>query len=209
MAPLYTTDAGADGYINQGLTLLVEAYPWLVSEAEYQGALALGGYVHNVPNLRKAEEVWVDDGEDAFPLHHRTQRVIEKWYGTPLAVADQGIPADWADLVAGSHPTLETTTGQDLLLMPPADTAYTLHVRGLFRPAALVNNTDSNRVTVNYPDALIHAAWACYLRAQGNLEGFAAEWALIQSVEMREASRDHFETKAEEWADSDGLLEIL
>jgi len=150
-SPDYAIDAGADNFINDALRELCRRHPFLCSQGSWTGTLAIGAYQLSPTNLRLAERVNLRTATVILvDLAKTTKQVLENEYLVPLSTVTQGTPARWCDVDGSPSGKCDT-----VIVIPPTDAQYTTTVEGLYYVDDLVQNTDTNRLTLVHSDILI------------------------------------------------------
>jgi len=176
------SDNGADYYINAAQKWLDEMFEYRKSEAWLFKALSAGDSLVTFNAARFLERVVLADTTSGrAELTRKTFRELRSLYSNvPLSSIDQGTPAYWAPATIGLAPEQYdqdadslTAAGivdidflaygnhyptQGLIVMPPADAAYTLEVLGKWYSKALSADADVSVWSVNHPTLLIRAA---------------------------------------------------
>jgi hypothetical protein len=187
--PSTFADAGMDFYITAGQRWLNKRSALPRAFAHLSGTLASAAYAHTVANkFKELSSVTVDDGVNpSWTLTRKTLAELEDLYDageytTPHYYAyasyrtlETASSATIANFVAYDWPADEDDRFDysGIVVVPAADTEYTVRVSGLFLPLELSDDTDTNYWSEEYPELLIMAT----LRAIAVLE---ADGALVQ-----------------------------
>jgi len=169
-------DKGANFYINAAIHMLEKLAEVQESKAKLYYDIAASEYSLTFQhNCRLITEVWCNDAEKRTPLMKISLKQLKtEWYKA-AADEDTGIPAYFA--LAGLR-ALETTDKESLgtfidvtndetdtnydyrgiVIVPPADGAYTIEVSGLFKNVDLSADGDENFWTIEESDLLLRAA---------------------------------------------------
>lgn len=99
---------------------------------------------------------------------------------------------DYQEIQYGGTDIQEREKYQSIILMPPADKTYTANVFGLFYSSVLVNDTDQNFWTVNYPNLLTNAALREMEIHYRNTAGEMA-WTQAMQRELLQIDKDNAE----------------
>lgn len=134
-------------------------WPFLV-ERDYTLAISAGSRVLGLPsNFAEIVQIWIADTGETPDKHEKMEQLQtpipkETWdvlYGTEFAdSSSRGRPRQY---------TIEWTGGTaQLVLVPPSDDTYTLHLDYRLRLADLSADADTNYFTTNYPNLVVTAA---------------------------------------------------
>lgn len=190
----YTTDAGADWFINEGIRELDGLLPNPISRKTLTASLAASAYSVSFANLRVPINVWATDSDsDRWLLGNKTERDMRSNWETTFDLVDTGSPTYWSIGTTLNSATPSTTMA--LTIMPPADAIHTIEVEGYFWSTSLAVNTDTNWWSVNHPGL-------CYLAAQYALEvslrntAGMRDWMGAIELRLRGIDHDAAETEA-------------
>lgn len=170
-------DNGVDFFINEGIKYLDKLVKTTKSYASRMSILSAGDFYAQFPQCRSVKEVWAATTEGRWQLEKiSVQDMIVQYMSSPPAERENGTPLYYSlavsryipeDISAAELTTFSTfvqtldITGYDyniVLLSAPVDQDTLIDVRGLFYSAELVENTDTNFWSVNYPLLLVLAA---------------------------------------------------
>lgn len=173
-SPDYSTDAGADWFINEGIRELDSLVPFPINTKQLTASLTAGNYSVSFANLRAPLEVYSDNGSDEkYELCGRTERELRDYYEKPFSQIDSGEPVYWA--ISHLANDAAATASMTLTILPPADATYTITAYGHFWSDTLSDNTDTNWWTVNHPGLAVLAALYMLEVSMRNREG-ARDW---------------------------------
>ena len=172
----WSTDTGADWFINSGLRWLDLQQETLIDMKEWQQDFAIGDYSVDLQNLRAVREVWFTTALGSkVELKKRDMDWLMETY-PKLGSTDQGTPAYWVPFVtqrapaqaaAGKLPSITSS----IYVMVPTDAAITVHVWGRFHEKQMEDNQDVNYWSLNYEDILVMAGLRSLEGAYRNTTG--------------------------------------
>lgn len=196
-------DAGADRYINNGIRLLDQKvdHPGQFRSQYFQ--LAVGDFFITPEYLIHPTDIYIidSDGRNNITKERLTPSGYFKAYPKIVADQDGGTPCNWAIFPAGLSPAqiadtsttftsaahlgfeavhfLDDALGPDwnfqrILLGPKADAVYTVEITGKFFSRRLLDNSDENFWTVQYPELVIQAGMYMLERNNRNTAGMRA-----------------------------------
>lgn len=154
--PDYTTDSGADWFVNQGQRLLDNMLPEPVNRKTLTLTLSAGEYALAVPKLRAPLEVWATVDDERWALLRNTQKQLRDYYEKPFSDIDVGEPLYWG--VGYTAQDGAPSTSPTVNLLPPAEEDTTIEVFGTFYSDDLEDNSDTSWWSVNHPGLLVLAA---------------------------------------------------
>ena len=190
-------DNGANFYLQNGQRMLDRKFTDRKGMAWYKEDISAGAYSLDFRYCKFIEEVWAKaSGEGRYRLEKKSLAWMRNTYGDAYADQDQGMPVYFAEkvlnlgpdqvaLTAATYETEFTGDAEELMLadtdhvlytgilfMPPADTTYTISVKGKFDSPSLVDGADTLTTywTERHPDALV-------LAGMWSLEGFGRNTA--------------------------------
>lgn len=184
---------GVDFFINAGVRHLNSVATSRKSVLRYQKDLASGQFYIDVPDLRYVHSVWISDSDGKSELSGLNLDDVRRKYGKNYSSIKRSKPKHYGYTVrelaadqwnATSSPSTydKDDLGLDqyarkmrLLVLPPADKLYTVTVFGRFVARELVNDTDDNYWTIEYPDLVLMAALYKLEVFYRNTEG-ASDW---------------------------------
>jgi len=182
----------ATWFINKGIRWLEKTYPLKNTRADYKVDLAADNWYVRLNNCQAVYNVYVVDGDGRTALTLRSKEHMYDKYGEDFSNLDTGAPVDYCPTVQRDASSTQTSTYEDyssaaasmkdyngLVVLPPADTTYTIIVDGDFFSEELVNPTDSNFWSQNAPLAVALAASLMLDKVYRNREGAAASKANI------------------------------
>jgi hypothetical protein len=182
--PTFETDNGADWFINNGVRWLDREQETLVEEKEWQVPFAINAYEIRATNFRALKEVWFtnSDGDKRVVYKKDWQYILDNY--PKLGSTTSGTPGYWA-LAPTHRPGTQYGEGPKitetpLYIMPPTDTAITVHLYGTFDEVELVENADVNFWSERHPDVLVHAALMSLEGFYRNSQGVADALNMIQ-----------------------------
>jgi len=167
--PDHTVDNGADWFIANGVRFLDRQQETMEEAKEWQESFAVGDYEIKLLGHRSLKEVWFTDSDgEKVELRKKDFEYLMDNY-PKLGSTTNGTPAFWAYApVRRANPQQAVgpqATETPLYIMPPTDTAITVHCYGVFASWPLLKNTDVNFWSEVHPDVLVLAALM-------SLEGF-------------------------------------
>lgn len=202
--PDFTADNGADNFINDAQRELCFRHSFLCSQANWTGTLAVGAYQLAPTKLRLAERVTLRTATEILDdLAKTTLQVLEREYLAPLNLVTAGTPARWCDVEGSPSSKINS-----IITMPPTDIEYTATVYGLYYVDDLVQNTDTNRLTLGYSHVLIAMTRALMAASLGD----AAQTEHFEAVVNRlllGPQKDDVKRRMAHLYDSDGNLNFL
>jgi hypothetical protein len=205
--PTAWTDLGADVFINAGIKHLDKLVGMDQTEATLYKTLAVGDWYTYFQNSRSIHEVWVSTTEEKWPLDEKDRAEMKEYYGDVPTEIDNGRPLFYYPTNLRTSPddpakitvskfgstafeiTAVPYTYNGLIFLPPADDTYTLEVVGNFYSPQLVNETDENYWTLEYPLVVVMAAMREVEIMYRNSEGVKDWDAAIYSV-LTELDKD-------------------
>lgn len=111
-----------------------------------------GDYLVTLPTfLQHIERLDLESSTTRTTLEKRDESWMRANYAEPFADQAEGIPINWSRYT----PTTAITNARQLLIMPPADAAYTLCVTGRKYLTAFASNSDTTWWSVAHPNILI------------------------------------------------------
>ena len=206
------SDNGADFFFNSAQRLLDRLVEHEKSMARSYHILASGSWYVVTEGLMAIKEVWLSDADGKFKLEKKDIAELRDTYYEEPADLTVGTPSFYAPAVLRPYPdaSTETTlaaftdagdviasddgtghyTYNGVILMPPADGAYTLSIWGKFRSpelSAVVAEaawTETKSYwTELHPDILLKAALYELEAFYRNTEG-AKDWKAILDVDL-------------------------
>lgn len=199
--PDYSTDNGADDFINEGIRELDNTIPFPINRKTLTSDLSAGAYSATFPLLRAPLEVYATDGESRWKLEQLTQKELRGMYEKPFASVDSGSPLYWA---ASYTPNDDTpVTSFSISVMPPLDGDYTLEVYGDFYSELLVDNTDVNWWTTNHSGLVVWAALYVLEVSMRNTEG-SKDWLMAINRRIQAIDFDRAEMESAEKTEAEG-----
>ena len=190
----YSTDLGADWFINEGIRELDGLLPNPTCRKTLTASLAASAYSASFAALRVPISVWaVNSDGDRWLLCNKPERDLRAMYETTYANVDVGDPVYWAISSATTAATPSTTMA--LTIMPPAETAHTIEVEGYFWSTELAANADVNWWSVNHPGLVYLAAQYALEVSLRNTSG-ARDWMAAIELRLRGIDHDAAETEA-------------
>jgi len=187
------TDAGIDFYIQSGSRALDLELENRISFSWYQVTLAANASIIPMRHCRYVESVLTVDDEDSevaltkFGLGDLTVKYPK------LGATTVGTPIDYAtfpivrppDQYAYGMPVNYT----GVIVMPPTEEAQVIKVYGKFHSLELVNNSDENYWSNQYPELLIASSLKELERFYRNREGVADYNEIVQD-KVRKIDQD-------------------
>lgn len=191
-------DTGADVHINAGVRHIESMVDGLHTIRKYTIDVAANQYLVDVKNARTLTKVTIEGPDGEIELDRRTREWMRKHFSERWSEVSPGTPAVWtpvppslvpqqAALTTVTRTTVMTYAHEELmfanqnsgeserymrvLLMPPADTTYTISVYGKFGSKELADDDDFNFWTLHYPDAVVWAALRDIEGGNRNTEG--------------------------------------
>lgn len=158
------SDSGANFFIQSGQRWLDSLLETPQSLSEFEVSFQSGEFQKTVSEARGIEGVRYEETNEGIRFLNKLTWVelVKKWaFDKTLSEVDRGKPIDYSIGIqrkinlTGQH---SGETGKKLIIMPPADSSFTLVVEGLFFSQTLLLDTDDNWWSINYPDILIQAA---------------------------------------------------
>lgn len=138
--------------INAAQTRLTDMIDAPFERLRAEIAVAQGDYLITLPQIwQDIDQVDLESTTARTTLVKREERWMRENYTEPFANVDQGIPLDWSRY----SPTTAITNARQLLLLPPADAAYTLCVTGSKCVADFSANSDTSWWSVAKPNILV------------------------------------------------------
>lgn len=206
-------DNGADFFIRSGQKYLDQRIEHKMSESVYYRKLQAGLIGCGFPECRAVREVWLQDSVDdsRTKLTKQSKEYIRSIYATKYNTITTGPPLDyylpnvkvypeditineiqsyfgWLDTpVAKGYETYNC-----VVVSPPPDHEYVLEIVGLFFSLRLVNDTDKNFWTEQYPNILLWAALRQLEITYRNTEG-AKDWTAAIADELIGIDMDYVE----------------
>lgn len=146
------SSAELDFFIQQGQVLL-DSLVNVSRGSRKSVTMAAGDYQVNFSTAEWIDSIRLQDSDGVIgsPLQHVDLDFLEDLYPDP-ANTSTSVPAIWAIDESQSQ------TGQQVILMPPADQVYVVKAKGSFTITALTGDSDTNFWTEKYPLLLIQAA---------------------------------------------------
>lgn len=193
---------------NAGLRYLDVRYKNPKGEAWYKKDIVAGDYKLVIPSCRTILEVWASSSEARTLLEKVADGDLKTGYPEYPSSLDSGTPTYFSPIVIGLAPDQEdltSTPGDDvyttqfsydpyeimfgahygysgILLMPPADTTYTISVKGNFFSKQMSSGSDYNYWTLAYPEVVVYAAMYALEIFYRNLEGAKAQEQFIKNT---------------------------
>lgn len=193
---------------NAGLRYLDVRYKNPKGEAWYKRDIVSGAYKLVIPSCRTILEVWASSSSGRALLEKVADGDLKVEYSSYPSDTDSGQPIYFAPIVIGLAPAQEDLTdvgGTDvytgefsydpyeimfgahygysgILLMPPADTTYTISVKGNFFSKQMSDDADYNYWTVAYPEVVVYAAMYALEIFYRNAEGARAQEVFIKNT---------------------------
>lgn len=192
-------DNGADFYINAGQKYLDKLAEVPESVAQIFEALAADEYsITFQQKCRMIESVFVNNTEDRYELERIDLKDLKNTYNETATSTDSGSPAFYAIAnLRALETTAKTTLGtfinltwletdakydyRGIIIVPPADEAYTVEISGKFLQKVLTLDADTNYWATEYPHLLIMAALRSIEVFNRNSEGVRDWTNAIQS----------------------------
>jgi len=183
-------DNGANAFIQSGARLLDTLQPNPACIRSHLTDLTENQYQVTFSDCRVVDSVWVidEDGGRDNQLKRKTIGELRDLYPGPFSDIDTGIPAYYAPLI-GVDPSMQDAVAGDysadfldllfgkayattgIIIMPPADQAYTLEVHGRWFTKRLEEDTDESWWSINRPELLVLAAMCVREMFFRNTEG--------------------------------------
>lgn len=192
----YTDKAGlltnATYYINEGIKYLNQLYSMQGTKRRHVVDIASGTYQISVPYVDFIYRIdLVDEDGKRQNLQYQSLDFMRGYYNEPYGSLTAGQPWDWAwnvtnaqTGVAGTYDVadLAVTNDRKILMLPPADRTYTIHIFGDFSTADLSSGSDTNWWTVNWPRHVVRAA-RIQLEIDGhrNISGYEAFRGVLEA----------------------------
>lgn len=188
--PSTFADDGMDFHITSGQLYLNKKAEMPKAFAHLSSSLVSGDYYKDLEHpFKELDSVTVNDGSTTWELTHKTLYELEALYeaGTytvPMyfAYASYRTLKTAAAQTVGNFVDLEWPEEDDdkygytgLIIIPPADTSYTVMAGGEFLPLEMSENTDKNFWSEEYPHVLVLAALRSIAVLDGNMPK-AAYW---------------------------------
>lgn len=170
----FDTDTGADYYINAAIkTLDLEQEQ---GEQVQESSLSAGSSLAAFYRVRQISRLVFLEEDAEVELIRKTFSQISQLY--PLLTGTTvGTPGSWAIYAKNSmNPYIART---DILILPPPDAAVTVRAYGRFFSPSLVENTDENYWSIEYPQVLLLAALREIEGINRNTEGYSDYTILI------------------------------
>jgi hypothetical protein len=168
-------------FLNQGAEFLSRNYPIRNVWGWHMEDLDATEYYLDIANVVAITEVWAGNYADGrWELEKLPPNKYRSDYGDLPSDTDQGKPDKYAIISNRLQPALSSLTASTytsqftdliedvdfssplstvrLIIMPPADTTYSIAVKGMYLPGALTEDSDENYWSVTYPHALVQAA---------------------------------------------------
>jgi hypothetical protein len=169
------TPPASDAFIMAGsrwLDLRVEAP---VADAQFDVSFTATDYTAQLTTCRVIKEVWALTAAGVRTLLTPKSQHDLLLDFPELGSTTTGTPLFWAEYI-GRYADAQVASGEDpedrsLMIMPPVDEAYTIEVHGIFHSEILVDDTDTNYWSINYPDVLVFAALRCLEATYRNTQG--------------------------------------
>ncbi len=196
-------DNGANFYLNAGQKYLDRMSTTKKAHAKIFESVVAGAWYSTFQLSRSVEEVWASNSDgEKWRLEKASHDEIWTAYAEDPANIDRGdplyycpiylrrVPETAAQITIDVFGTTEYNVATDhytyngLIFMPPAETAITLEIRGLFYTPELVNDTDENYWTVVQPQALLMAGMRQLEVMYRNTEG-VKDWDGAIGVELK------------------------
>lgn len=204
-------DNGANFYIQQGQRSLERRTNIHPTNAKVFKTIQTNDYLIELKHCRVIKHVWLISEEAKVQLTKilrsdllklKTLPPLKTSSGTPFVYyltnlirspndidssTDSTLISNYNDTVSPTDPSL---TG--LVIYPPADKSYGLEISGLFYNLPLVQDTDSNYWTVNFPALLIMATMQ-QLEIMYRGSKSATSWDILIEAELANIDKDQVE----------------
>ncbi len=199
-------NSGADFFIQAGQRYLEKRLYKPSDTDEEEFILLQGEYQIDLQDYRAVQNVWVRASDATSKLEKLSIGDSRKLYAKEpnFDNIDQGIPLYYTiEFERGS--TFEGKVVKRLILLPPADTQYTVVVRGLKREPTLCADNDINWWTLQHPETLIQAAMFVMERFYRNTEGMRDHLAAID-IDIQGMNFDEVEQEIAEIDDMGSIF---
>ena len=188
----YTDKAGllTNGtyYINAGVKWLNRRWASKGTFRKVSTTITAGNYLLSVASIQNIKRIDVISSsmENRVALTYRDIHDLRDGYTAPYADLDNGTPASW------SYNTVAATTAagtDNLILLPPADTTYTVEIFTDLTTPDLSAESDTNWWTIYHPELVVRAA-RIQLEMDGhrNISGVKAFQVQVEEEVYRMAS---------------------
>lgn len=208
------SDNGMDFYIKAATRYLDMTTNIVNSHATYRKDLAAGDYKVTFKQARSIHRAWVYSASEdkRVQLVEKTLEEIKEEYAKDLSGVTQGTPKYYARFILRLQPDQQDTWANEaafladgsaafteeyqdvlfgdyhpytgILVMPPADGAYTLTLQGHFFSKEMTDDAHKNFWSEQYPELLVYATAYCIEADYRNTRG-ANDWInVMQPLKM-------------------------
>ena len=178
------TDNGADFFISRGQAYLDRRFEAGAGTQLKDITLSAGDWTKTTSNLRRAEELWVQNDDGVWVPLRRVSFNQLAWWFPKLNQTEKGFPTTF---------TSRTPYGAKepkLYILPPPEVSRDAKLSGVFKAAALSSATDTNFWSDLYPDILIMAAQREIEVFHRNSQGIQ-DWEQVIQLEMKAIEEDY------------------